>query len=151
MTDRALTRRHALAGAAGVGLGLPLLAACGGQDATGSGNAGKGSGNGSGNGGSGGGTGTDLGPASDVAVGGGTIYADQSVVVTQPSQGDFKCFSAICTHQGCPVQSVSGGTINCNCHGSRFSIQDGSVVQGPATAPLPEKKVTVKGGEITLA
>jgi Rieske Fe-S protein len=137
-----------------VGLGVPLLAACGGQNATGSGNVGNGNGNGNGNGkgGSGGGNGgIDLGPASDVAVGGGAIYADQNVVVTQPSQGDFKCFSAICTHQGCPVQSVSGGTINCNCHGSRFSIQDGSVVQGPATAPLPEKKVTVKGGEITLA
>lgn len=150
MTERALTRRHALAGAAGVGLGVPLLAACGGGNAGGSAHDGSGKG-GSGKGGSGGGQGTDLGPASDVAVGGGTIYTDQNVVVTQPTQGDFKCFSAICTHQGCPVQSVSGGTINCNCHGSRFSIQDGSVVQGPATAPLPEKKVTVKGGEITLA
>jgi Rieske Fe-S protein len=149
MTDRALTRRHAVQALAGVGLGLPLLTACGSGNANGSANVGNG--NGKGHGGSGGGTGTDLGPASDVAVGGGTIYSNQNVVVTQPSQGDFKCFSAICTHQGCPVQSVSGGTINCNCHGSRFSIKDGSVVQGPATAPLPEKKVTVKGGEITLA
>jgi Rieske Fe-S protein len=150
MTDRALTRRHAVQALAGVGLSLPLLAACGGGNANGAANGGNGNGNGKDHGGSGGGTGIDLGPASDVAVGGGTIYADQNVVVTQPSQGDFKCFSAICTHQGCPVQSVSSGTINCNCHGSRFSIQDGSVVQGPATAPLPEKKVTVKGGEITL-
>jgi Rieske Fe-S protein len=145
MTDRAFTRRQALAGAAGVGLGVPLLAACGGGDSTGA------APDGSGDGGSGGGSGTDLGPTSDVAVGSGTIYADQNVVVTQPATGDFKCFSATCTHQGCLVQSVSDGTINCTCHGSKFSIEDGSVVQGPATAPLPEKKIDVKGGEITLA
>ena len=145
MSDRTISRRHALAGAAGVGLGLPVLAACGNGT---SGSAKAQSGNGGGNGGSGGAT---LGPTSDVAVGGGTIYSDEQVVVTQPAKGDFKCFSSICTHQGCPVQSVSNGTINCNCHGSRFSIEDGSVVQGPATSPLPEKKIDVKGGTITLA
>ena len=144
MTDRVLSRRHALAGAAGIGLGLPVLAACGGGNGA---SAKDQSGNGGGSG-SGGGA---LGPTSDVSVGGGTIYADQQVVVTQPAKGDFKCFSSICTHQGCPVQSVSNGTINCNCHGSRFSIEDGSVVQGPATSPLPEKKIDVKGGTITLA
>ena len=138
MTDRALTRRHAIAGAAGVGLGVPLLAACaGGSNGTG-GNPGGGSG------------GSDLGSTSDVAVGSGRIYADQNVVVTQPTKGDFKCFSATCTHQGCQVSQVSN-TINCGCHGSQFSIEDGSVVQGPATAPLPEKRIDVKGGEITLA
>ena len=64
MTDRAISRRHALAGAAGVGLGLPVLAACGNGT---SGSAKDRSGNGGGNGGSGGAT---LGPTSDVAVGG---------------------------------------------------------------------------------
>lgn len=138
MNDRALTRRHALAGAAGVGLGVPLLAACGG----GSPDTAKEPGSGS--------AGGDLGPTSDVAVGSGTIYKDENVVVTQPTKGDFKCFSATCTHQGCQVSQVTD-TINCGCHGSQFSIADGSVVAGPATAPLPEKQVTVKGGEITLA
>ena len=141
MTDRALTRRHALAGAAGVGLGVPLLAACGGGDAGSTQDLGAGDGAKAG---------TDLGPASDVAVGSGTIYQDANVVVTQPAKGDFRCFSATCTHQGCQVSQVSN-TINCGCHGSQFSIEDGSVVQGPATAPLPEKRIDVKGGEITLA
>ncbi len=142
MTDRALTRRHALAGAAGVGLGVPLLAACGGGSSTDGGSGG------SGDGGSGGSS--TLGATSGVAVGSGTIYADQNVVVTQPSEGDFKCFGATCTHQGCQVSAVTE-TIDCGCHGSKFSIEDGSVVQGPATAPLSEKKIDVKGGEITLA
>jgi Rieske Fe-S protein len=55
-------------------------------------------------------------------VGGGVILADRGVVVTQRSSGEFKGFSATCTHQGCTVSSVSNGTINCACHGSRFSI-----------------------------
>jgi Rieske Fe-S protein len=46
---------------------------------------------------------------------------------------------------------VSEGTINCACHGSQYSIDDGSVVQGPATFPLDAEKISVSGGEISLA
>ena len=83
---------------------------------------------------------------SDIEVGGGTIFADEQVVITQPTEGEFKCFTAVCTHQGCIVSSVSDGDINCECHGSAFSIDDGSVVTGPATKPLAEQQITVEGG-----
>jgi Rieske Fe-S protein len=92
-----------------------------------------------------------LGPTSDVPVGGGKIYPDQVVVVTQPTAGQFKCFSASCTHAGCLLHDVSGGTINCACHGSQFAIADGSVVRPPADRPLPSEQITVANGEITLA
>ena len=95
--------------------------------------------------------GTVVGPASDVPVGGGKIFEDQSVVVTQPTAGTFKAFSAICTHQGCTVSSVSGGTINCPCHGSKFKIADGSVAGGPAKRPLPGKEVTESGGQLSVS
>ncbi|RFU88084.1 Rieske (2Fe-2S) protein [Streptomyces triticagri] len=89
-----------------------------------------------------------LAPTSDIPVGGGKIFAEEKVVVTQPAEGDFKAFSAVCTHQGCVVKSVEGGTINCVCHGSKFSIEDASVESGPATAPLPAEKITVSGDSI---
>ncbi len=73
------------------------------------------------------------------------------MVVTQPSAGEFKAFSATCTHQGCAVKSVSDGVINCPCHNSNFSIADGSVQSGPATKPLPSVAITVSGDSITLA
>jgi Rieske Fe-S protein len=87
---------------------------------------------------------------SDIEVGGGTIYPDEQVVITQPSEGQFKCFTAVCTHQGCIVSGVSGGNINCACHGSAFSIADGSVVNGPATQPLAAEVISVQGDAIVL-
>ncbi len=87
----------------------------------------------------------------DVPVGGGVVISEADVVVTQPEAGTVVGFSSVCTHQGCPVAEVVDGAIVCNCHGSQFSIADGSVLQGPATAPLPGEQVTVRGGSVFLA
>ncbi len=95
--------------------------------------------------------GQELAKASDIPVGGGKIFADEKIVVTQPKEGEFKAFSNICTHQQCPVADVSDGTINCSCHGSKFSITDGAVQNPPATKPLPAKQIKVSGDSITLA
>lgn len=92
--------------------------------------------------------GQQLAKTSEIPVGGGKVFKDQKVVVTQPKEGQFEGFSAICTHQGCTVNQVSGGTINCPCHGSKFHIADGSVAGGPAPKPLPKVDVKVDGGAI---
>lgn len=97
-----------------------------------------------------GGGGAALGSVSDVPVGGGRVFEEQQVVVTQPSAGTIRAFSSICTHQGCTVANVGGGTINCTCHGSKFRVADGSVAGGPAPEPLPERDVVVDGDEIRL-
>jgi Rieske Fe-S protein len=94
--------------------------------------------------------GAPLAAASSIPVGGGTVFADKDVVVTQPTAGEYKAFSATCTHQGCKVKSVADGVIVCPCHGSKFAIADGSVASGPAKSPLPEKSVTEEGGSIVL-
>ncbi|MFZ3469360.1 Rieske (2Fe-2S) protein [Streptomyces sp. 4.24] len=90
--------------------------------------------------------------SSDVPVGGGTVLKDEKLVVTQPTAGSFRCFTAVCTHQGCLVNKVADGTIDCPCHGSKFKVADGAVAHGPATKPLAEQKITVSpAGEISLA
>ena len=91
-----------------------------------------------------------LAKTADIPVGGGTVFPDQQVVVTEPAAGEFKAFSAVCTHEGCLVDAVSGGTINCPCHGSRYKITDGSVVHGPATKPLAAKSVVVQGDSLVV-
>jgi nitrite reductase/ring-hydroxylating ferredoxin subunit len=91
-----------------------------------------------------------LGPASAIPVGGGVIYDAAKVVVTQPTAGVYKAFDANCTHQKCLLADVKGGTINCACHGAKFSITDGSAVKLPATVPLPPRNVTVAGGNVSV-
>ena len=146
-----ISRRRSLAGAGLIGVALPVLAACGG--------------------GSGGDTSSSdpattssaptatkpgaaepgLVAAADVPVGGGVILNKENLVVTQPEAGTFKAFSNICTHQGCTVTKVADGTIDCPCHGSTYSVQDGSVQGGPAPSPLPETQVKVQRGEVVRA
>jgi Rieske Fe-S protein len=92
-----------------------------------------------------------LASTSDVPVGGGKILADKKIVLTQPKSGEFHGFSAVCTHAGCTVGSVSGGTINCPCHGSKFNITSGAVVNGPAASPLPPVNIKVQGTSIVQA
>jgi Rieske Fe-S protein len=92
-----------------------------------------------------------LASTSDVPVGGGKILTDKKIVLTQPKSGEFHGFSAVCTHAGCTVGSVSGGTINCPCHGSKFNIVNGAVVTGPAASPLPAVGIKVQGTSIVQA
>lgn len=156
----AAPRRTVLRGALLAGVAGPLLVACGGSDSTSgdstsadstgtqpsSGNPSTGEGKPSAGGGS-----TDaVASVSDVPKGGGIILDDPGIVITQPVEGEFKGFTNICTHAGCPLHDVTNGTINCTCHGSMFSITDGSVVGGPAPGPLPEKAIAVKGDTISL-
>ena len=135
------SRRGMLLGVGLVGL-AGTLSACGGSKDDSSADGSQGGDK------SGGGT---LGKASDVPVGGGKIYKSEKIVVTQPTQGEYKAFSAVCTHRGCTVDSVSGGKIHCPCHGSAYNVADGSVANGPASKPLPAKSVAVQNGELKLS
>jgi Rieske Fe-S protein len=149
LPGRETTRRAALAGAGFAGLAA-TLAACGGGSSSsssgstsGSGAAGSGAAGNSGN--------AALASTSEIPVGGGKVFSAEKVVVTQPTAGEFKAFSAVCTHMQCLVDKVASGTIDCPCHGSEFSVKNGSVVSGPAPSPLPAQAIKVTGGKIKLA
>ena len=94
--------------------------------------------------------GSELATTADVPVGGGVILPEERIVITQPTEGEFKAFSALCTHQGCVVAEVQE-TINCTCHNSKYSIEDGSVQGGPAPSPLEEVAISVEGDKIVAA
>ena len=137
----ATTRRTLLCGAAAVLAGGGTLAVSG--CASSSSSAGAGSDAAAGP--------VEVGPASEVPVGGGKVYREQKIVVTQPTAGQYKAFSAKCTHAGCVVDQVKDSQIQCPCHGSRFDITDGSVKPGgPAPTPLPAYTVTVEAGTLKV-
>ena len=154
----AIDRRHALAGSAAIAVGLPVLAACGSGYTVATDPAGSGgdeptteqSGD-SGSERTGGAGGETLASAADVPVGGCFVVAGAKVVLTQPTAGDFKAFSATCTHQGCVLESSTEGEIPCPCHDSRFSLEDGSPLSGPASVPLEPVEITVDGDSISRA
>ena len=168
MEQTPLTRRAVVAGGcglaavatltacAGYGAGGPVTASAPNEAAGTAGGAASGTAGASAGGSAAGtagaaGAGADaVAAVADVPVGGGIVLAAQDLVVTQPVAGTFKGFSATCTHQGCKVAEVKGGTINCPCHGSRFAVADGTPAAGPATKPLPEKAVTVQGSSVVL-
>ncbi|WP_395293990.1 Rieske (2Fe-2S) protein [Kitasatospora hibisci] len=91
-----------------------------------------------------------VGPAADVPVGGGKVYREQKIVVTQPSAGQYEAFSAVCTHAGCVVDKVEDQLIKCPCHGSSFNMSTGARVEGPAKLPLPEYQVAVDGDNLRV-
>jgi Rieske Fe-S protein len=152
-----INRRRALSGSAAVAVGVPLLAACGddsGSTATDAGSTSSPSDDPSASSedtGSTGGGGTALASTSDVPVGGCFVVAASKIVLTQPTEGDFKAFTAVCTHQGCIVESSTEGDIPCPCHGSKFSLDDGSPQSGPASSALAAVEITVDGDSITQA
>ena len=161
----AVVRRRTVLRAAGVGgagvAGAAALAACGGSStppttgaaassATSSSTT-AGSGSSAGSSGAAAASGTPVKTA-DVPVGGGVINASALFVVTQPSAGQFKAFSATCTHQGCAVTRVQNGLIICPCHQSQFDISTGAPTSGSqARSPLPAKSVTVSGDSVYVA
>jgi Rieske Fe-S protein len=129
-----ISRRGVLAGAAGVAaIGATALTACGTSDDAGDTGAN--------------GAGVTV-KAEDVPVGSAAIVGQ--VVVSQLTAGDFKAFSAVCTHQQCLVSRVQGHTVICTCHQSTYSAKDGSVISGPAPFPLPARTVTQSGDSLTI-
>ncbi len=156
--DTRATRRGVLAGVGLVGL-AGAVSACGSAGSSSS-SAGAGAApaatgatsaaGGAASSGSAGGAADVLATTSEIPVGGGKIFTAKVVVVTQPTSGDFKAFSAICTHMGCIVSKIANGTIDCPCHGSQYSIKNGAVVAGPAPAPLPARTIKVSGSDIIL-
>ena len=157
--DSLATRRGVLAGVSLVGL-ASAITACGagssssaaaGNAATTPAAAGSATASGTAAGGTSSSAGTKaLAATSEIPVGSGMIFPGPQVVVTQPTAGEFKAFSAVCTHMGCIVNQISNGTIDCPCHGSQYSITTGDVVAGPAPRPLPAKQIKVSGSSVFL-
>jgi Rieske Fe-S protein len=64
--------------------------------------------------------------------------------------GQWKAFSALCTHAGCVVD-FTGSSIYCPCHAGYFDPSNGSVQGGPPPSPLPEFGVIIQAGTVYVS
>jgi len=142
-TCSCLSRRDSLLAAGVVVAGAATLGACGADEAVGAAASSAASAAAS--------AASGAIKAAEIPVGGGRVFEALKVVVTQPTSGDFKAFSAVCTHQACTVAEVADGVITCPCHGSQFDIATGEVRKGPATKALPPKSVSLGTDGLTVS
>jgi Rieske Fe-S protein len=136
------TRRSVLAAGAGV-VGVAALAACGSKsksaaaaDSAAPASSAAGA----------------LAKLSDIPVGGAVSATSggKPILISQPTAGTVKAFSAICTHMGCTVGPAKG-ELDCPCHGSRYNLTTGAVIGGPAPKPLTPVAVKVVNGQVVTA
>jgi len=69
--------------------------------------------------------------------------------------GRLYAFDDLCTchdHALCPLSGglLTGTTIMCQCHGSRFDITTGAIISGPATRALEAYDVQEVGGNVQI-
>jgi len=150
-SDHELTRRTMLrsAGTAGAAATVLTVAACGGSPERAATTGGAAPGERSAANAV---AGTALASVADVPVGGGVVLTEPKLVVTQPTAGQFRAYSSICPHQGCPVTQVQDGFIVCPCHGSRFAVATGQPTpDSPAKSALVVEAVSVVGGTVVRA
>ncbi|WP_329079018.1 MULTISPECIES: Rieske (2Fe-2S) protein [unclassified Streptosporangium] len=86
----------------------------------------------------------------DIPVGGGKVIGKWKIVITQPTSGVFRAFTASCPHRGCAVGRIGDGVIRCPCHGSEFAVDSGKCLKGPAEAPLAQYTLKVEGDGIIM-
>jgi thiosulfate dehydrogenase [quinone] large subunit len=98
-------------------------------------------------------SGTQIGPASDVPIGGAASFQDPAsgdpALVLQHRAGQFVAFDAVCPHAGCTVQyQQSQDILVCPCHGSLFNAATGAVEQGPAASGLRPITISEADGQL---
>ncbi|MGA2682928.1 MAG: Rieske 2Fe-2S domain-containing protein [Candidatus Bathyarchaeia archaeon] len=79
-----------------------------------------------------------------------TLNGIELLVINQNMK--FYCLAARCTHAGAPLAEgeLENGVLQCPWHGSRFRIETGEVVRGPAKKQLPIYYITVKDNNLLV-
>jgi cytochrome b6-f complex iron-sulfur subunit len=70
-------------------------------------------------------------------------------LVFRDSATAFTALTAVCTHEGCTVDSFNGQLYTCPCHGSKYTTA-GGVANGPANSPLRVFPSTLAGTTLTF-
>ena len=70
-------------------------------------------------------------------------------LLIQKPDGEYVAYARRCTHLSCPVvYEADQSRLFCPCHNGAFSIEDGSVLQGPPPHGIPQIAIEIRGEEI---
>lgn len=91
--------------------------------------------------------------AAEVPVGGVKLFAypgpNDRCILVRTAEDRFVAYSQKCTHLSCAVYySKQANRLECPCHEGYFSVEDGSVLQGPPPRPLPRIELARKGDQL---
>ena len=89
---------------------------------------------------------------SEVPINSGKIFkfGNKPGILVRTAAGEFKAFSAVCTHLECIVQYRSETKqIWCACHNGQYNL-NGKNIGGPPPRPLEEFKVNTRGDDIVV-
>ncbi len=90
-------------------------------------------------------------PLTDVGGAALVKYNNSHLLVDKANTNSFNALSAICTHQGCLIDSYDSKSEEfvCTCHGSKYNLS-GSVVQGPAGSALKSYSTTYANNQLDI-
>jgi cytochrome b6-f complex iron-sulfur subunit len=78
-------------------------------------------------------------------------FGSSPALLIRTSEGEFRAFSAICTHLTCTVNYEGDtGTLYCPCHNGRFDLA-GNVLSGPPPRPLDAYQVEISGEDVFVS
>ncbi len=78
-------------------------------------------------------------------------FGNKPVILIKTKEGDFKAFSAVCTHLDCTVQYRNDmGVIWCACHNGKYDLT-GRNISGPPPRPLEAYKINIKGEDLFIS
>jgi len=78
-------------------------------------------------------------------------FGNKPVILIRTAGGDFRAFSATCTHLDCTVQYRKDfGMIWCACHNGKYDL-NGRNISGPPPRPLDDYRVIVQGEEVFIS
>lgn len=87
----------------------------------------------------------------EIPVGGVKLFqypqVKEQCILVRTAEDHYAAYSQKCTHLSCAVFYAEGALV-CPCHEGRFSVQDGSVLQGPPTRALPVVKLERRGDQL---
>lgn len=89
----------------------------------------------------------------EIPVGGVKLFQypnpGEQCIMIRTAEDAYVAYSQKCTHLSCAVfYSREHDRLECPCHQGYFSVQDGSVLQGPPTRPLPRVVLERSGNQL---